>query len=88
MGERLTVLIPCKDERKNIRLCIESIRDVADEILIADSGSTDGTLDSPGGRRSGQGVCGAHVETGTGGTPMKCRGSSRSGKRATHPLVA
>ena len=45
MGERLTVLIPCKDERKNIRLCIESVRAVADEILLADSGSTDGTLE-------------------------------------------
>jgi glycosyltransferase involved in cell wall biosynthesis len=42
---KLTVLIPCKDERLNIRPCIESIRSIADEILIADSGSTDGTLD-------------------------------------------
>ena len=45
MMEKLTVLIPCKDERHNIRACVESIRDIADEILIADSGSTDGTLD-------------------------------------------
>jgi glycosyltransferase involved in cell wall biosynthesis len=45
MAERLTVLIPCKDERKNIRACIESVRPLADEILVADSGSTDGTLD-------------------------------------------
>lgn len=42
---RLTVLIPCKDERRHIRACIESVRPIADEILIADSGSTDGTLD-------------------------------------------
>jgi len=42
---KLTVLIPCKDERRNIRPCIESVRPVADEILVADSGSTDGTLD-------------------------------------------
>src|SRR5437762_2466979 len=42
---QLTVLIPCKDERRNIRACIESVRAIADEILIADSGSTDGTLD-------------------------------------------
>jgi len=41
----LTVLIPCKNERLNIRACIESVRGIADEILIADSGSTDGTLD-------------------------------------------
>lgn len=45
MSNSLTVLIPCKNERKNIRLCIESARLIADEILIADSGSTDGTLD-------------------------------------------
>lgn len=41
---RLTVLIPCKDERRNILACIESVRPIADEILIADSGSTDGSL--------------------------------------------
>jgi glycosyltransferase involved in cell wall biosynthesis len=41
----LTVIIPCKDERKNIRLCIESVQGLADEVLVADSGSTDGTLD-------------------------------------------
>jgi glycosyltransferase involved in cell wall biosynthesis len=42
---KLTALIPCKDERRNIRPCIESLQPIADEILIADSGSTDGTLD-------------------------------------------
>jgi len=45
MANRLTVLIPCKDERMNIRPCIESLHGLADEILIADSGSTDGTLE-------------------------------------------
>lgn len=45
MRQKLTVLIPCKNERKNIRPCVESIRKTADEILIADSGSTDGTLE-------------------------------------------
>ncbi len=44
MPAKLTVLIPCKNERRNIRACIESVQAVADEILIADSGSTDGTL--------------------------------------------
>jgi glycosyltransferase involved in cell wall biosynthesis len=45
MAAKLTALIPCKDERRNIRPCIESVRAISDEILIADSGSTDGTLD-------------------------------------------
>lgn len=45
MREKLTVLIPCKNERNNIRSCIEAVRELADEILVADSGSTDGTLD-------------------------------------------
>jgi glycosyltransferase involved in cell wall biosynthesis len=39
----LTVLIPCKDERLNIRPCIEAAHKVADEVLVADSGSTDDT---------------------------------------------
>src|SRR5258706_2385215 len=42
---KLTVLIPCKDEVQHIRACIDSVRPVADEILVADSGSTDGTLE-------------------------------------------
>jgi glycosyltransferase involved in cell wall biosynthesis len=45
MKTKLTALIPCKNERLNICPCIESVRDLADEILVADSGSTDGTLD-------------------------------------------
>jgi glycosyltransferase involved in cell wall biosynthesis len=45
MSAKLTALIPCKNERRNIRPCIESVQGIADEILIADSGSTDGTLD-------------------------------------------
>jgi (heptosyl)LPS beta-1,4-glucosyltransferase len=42
---KLTVLIPCKDERQHIAACIASARPIADEILVADSGSTDGTLE-------------------------------------------
>ncbi|QDU95845.1 glycosyltransferase family 2 protein [Lignipirellula cremea] len=45
MAEKITVLIPCKNERMNIRPCIEAARLVADEILVADSGSTDDTMD-------------------------------------------
>ena len=45
MREKLTVLIPCKNEANNIAECIASVRDVADEILIADSLSTDDTLE-------------------------------------------
>jgi len=41
---QLTVIIPCKNEQLNIRPCIESFRSIADEILVADSGSTDETL--------------------------------------------
>jgi glycosyltransferase involved in cell wall biosynthesis len=45
MSERLTVIIPCKNEREHIRACVTSAQLVADEVLVADSGSTDGTLD-------------------------------------------
>lgn len=45
MKQPLTVLVPCKDESQNICACIESFFEMADEILIADSGSTDNTLE-------------------------------------------
>ncbi|MDA1051118.1 MAG: glycosyltransferase family 2 protein [Planctomycetota bacterium] len=44
MSKRLTVIIPCKNEARNVRACIESVRDVADELIVADSGSTDETV--------------------------------------------
>lgn len=44
MKETLTTIITCKNEADNIAACIESIRHISDEILIADSGSTDDTL--------------------------------------------
>ena len=43
---KLTVLIPCKDELAHIVSCIASVRPIADEILVADSGSTDGSLEA------------------------------------------
>ncbi|HEX2477290.1 MAG TPA: glycosyltransferase [Lacipirellulaceae bacterium] len=42
---KLTVIIPCRNERENIRACVASVQKVADEVLVADSGSTDGTLE-------------------------------------------
>jgi glycosyltransferase involved in cell wall biosynthesis len=45
MPQKLTVLIPCKNEALNIGPCIESARGLADEILVADSLSTDNTLE-------------------------------------------
>ena len=50
MAEKLTVIIPCKDEQANIGDCIDSARQVADELLVADSGSQDETLDIARGR--------------------------------------
>lgn len=45
MTTRLTVIIPCKDELPNIEACINSVVALADELIVADSGSTDGTLE-------------------------------------------
>jgi glycosyltransferase involved in cell wall biosynthesis len=44
MKPKVTAIIPCKNEQKNIRQCIESLDAVVDEILVADSGSTDRTM--------------------------------------------
>lgn len=45
MTKPLTVLIPCKNEREHLAACIRSVKDIAAEVLVADSGSTDGSLD-------------------------------------------
>lgn len=41
--ERLSVVLITKNEERNLRRCLESVKDVADEIVIADSFSTDAT---------------------------------------------
>lgn len=45
MTAQLSVVIPCKDEEHNILQCIASVQAIADEIVVADSGSTDRTLE-------------------------------------------
>ncbi len=44
MAHTLSVLIPCKNEQRNLRPCVESVLGLADEVVVADSGSTDRTL--------------------------------------------
>jgi glycosyltransferase involved in cell wall biosynthesis len=45
MAPPITAIIPCKNEQFNIRECLESLVPIADEILVADSGSTDRTME-------------------------------------------
>ncbi len=45
MTQPCTVLIPCKNERKQLAACIGSVKEWATEVLVADSGSTDGSLE-------------------------------------------
>jgi glycosyltransferase involved in cell wall biosynthesis len=45
MAQPLTVLVPCKNEREQLAACIGSVKDLATEVLVADSGSTDGSLE-------------------------------------------
>lgn len=41
----LSVVIPCKNEEHHLEYCVLSVVDWADEVVIADSGSTDRTLE-------------------------------------------
>ena len=45
MKQSLSVVIITKNEEENLRNCLESIRELADEIVIVDSNSTDKTKD-------------------------------------------
>lgn len=45
MKQPLSIIVPCKNETRNIGACIESFLGIADEIIIADSGSEDDTLE-------------------------------------------
>ncbi len=45
MKQPLTVIVPCKNEHRNLRACIQSFDAIADEIIVADSGSTDDTIE-------------------------------------------
>ena len=45
MSQQLTVLIPCKNESEQLAACIASAANLADEVLVADSGSTDGSIE-------------------------------------------
>jgi glycosyltransferase involved in cell wall biosynthesis len=43
--EPLSVLVPTKNEIANVRACLDSVR-WADEVVVVDSGSTDGTVEA------------------------------------------
>lgn len=45
MPEKLSVVIAVKDHLKYIKDCVRSVREITEEVLIADSGSSDGTVD-------------------------------------------
>jgi glycosyltransferase involved in cell wall biosynthesis len=42
--EKISVVIICLNEEKNIGRCIDSVKEIADEILVLDSHSTDQTI--------------------------------------------
>ena len=45
MFHPLTVIIPCKNEREHLAACVASAKQLAADVLVADSGSTDGSLE-------------------------------------------
>jgi glycosyltransferase involved in cell wall biosynthesis len=45
MAEKLSVLVPVFNEEANLPACLESVREIADEVFVVDSFSTDKTLE-------------------------------------------
>jgi len=45
MKNKLSTVVITKNEEKNIRRCLDSIRDISDEIIIVDDNSTDKTIE-------------------------------------------
>ena len=43
--EQISAVIITQNEERNIGRCLESLKEVADEVIVVDSGSTDGTAD-------------------------------------------
>jgi len=46
---RLTVCLVAQNEQENLPRCLQSVRDIADEIVVVDGGSTDRTQEIAGG---------------------------------------
>jgi tetratricopeptide (TPR) repeat protein len=46
MGSRLSLCMIVRDEERNLPLCLEPLRSLVDEIVVVDTGSTDGTRDA------------------------------------------
>ena len=42
---KLSVVLATRNEEKNIKACLESVKDIADEIIVVDESSTDKTRD-------------------------------------------
>jgi glycosyltransferase involved in cell wall biosynthesis len=43
--EKISTIVICYNEERNIERCLTSVEPFSDEIVVVDSGSTDGTLD-------------------------------------------
>ena len=41
---QLSVCVIAKNEEKNIGICLDSVSNIADELIVVDTGSTDATI--------------------------------------------